>query len=56
MPSAVGFSIRFRGVVVALAFVVIAYAIYTAQRAMHHVYFEPELGLPQIVVQTEAPG
>src|SRR5512136_1439059 len=47
-------SIRFRGVVVLLACVSIAYGIYTAQRASYDVY--PEFVPPQVVVQTEAPG
>ncbi len=54
LSALVGFSIRFRGVVVALACVVIAYGIYTAQRAKYDVY--PEFAPPQVVVQTEAPG
>jgi CzcA family heavy metal efflux pump len=47
-------SIRFRGVIVVLACGVIAYGIYTAQRASYDVY--PEFVPPQVVVQTEAPG
>src|ERR1700736_4521519 len=54
LSALVGFSIRFRGVVVALACVVIAYGIYTAQRAKYDVY--PEFAPPQVAVQTEAPG
>jgi len=47
-------SIRFRGVVVTLACVIIVYGIYTANRASYDVY--PEFAPPQVVVQTEAPG
>ncbi len=47
-------SIRFRGVVVAIACVVIVYGIYTANRASYDIY--PEFAPPQVVVQTEAPG
>lgn len=54
LSALVGFSIRFRGVVVALACLVIAYGIYTAQNAKYDVY--PEFAPPQVVVQTEAPG
>ncbi|MGH9663449.1 MAG: efflux RND transporter permease subunit, partial [Bryobacteraceae bacterium] len=54
LSGLVGFSIRFRDVVVALACVVIAYGIYTAQKAKYDVY--PEFAPPQVVVQTEAPG
>jgi hypothetical protein len=38
LSALVGFSIRFRGVVVALACVVVANGIYTAQSAKYHVY------------------
>lgn len=54
LSALVGFSIRFRGVVVALACLVVAYGIYTAQNAKYDVY--PEFAPPQVVVQTEAPG
>jgi CzcA family heavy metal efflux pump len=50
----IGFSTRFRGVVLALACVAIVYGIYTAQHAKFDVY--PEFAPPQVVVQTEAPG
>lgn len=54
LSALIGFSIRFRGVVVALACVVIAYGIYSARSAKYDVY--PEFAPPQVVVQTEAPG
>lgn len=47
-------SIEFRGVVLALACLVIAYGIYAGWLARFDVY--PEFAPPQVVVQTEAPG
>ena len=54
LKSLVGFSIRFRGVVIALACVVIGYGIYVAGNAKFDVF--PEFAPPQVVIQTEAPG
>ena len=48
------FSIRFRGVVIALACVLTAYGIYVVRNAKYDVY--PEFAPPEVVVQTEAPG
>lgn len=50
----VEFSIRFRGVVVALACVAAGYGIWITTRAKFDVY--PEFAPPQVVIQTEAPG
>ena len=50
----VHFSIRFRGVVIALACVSVGYGIYEVSRAKYDVY--PEFAPPQVVIQTEAPG
>ena len=50
----VGFSIRFRGVILALACLTIFYGVYTLYHARYNVY--PEFAPPQVVVQTEAPG
>jgi len=50
----VEFAIRFRGVVIALACVVVGYGVYTAARARYDVY--PEFAPPLVVIQTEAPG
>lgn len=50
----VAFSIHFRGVVLALSCVVVAYGLYTAWHARLDVY--PEFAPPQVSVQTEAPG
>ena len=50
----VQFSLRHRGVVIALAAIVIAYGLYVATRTRLDVF--PEFAPPQVVVQTEAPG
>ena len=47
-------SIRFRGVIIALACVLVGYGIYTLTRAKYDVY--PEFAPPRAVIQTEAPG
>jgi CzcA family heavy metal efflux pump len=47
-------SLRFRGIVIALAIVAVAYGIYSAINAKYDVF--PEFATPQISVQTEAPG
>src|SRR5206468_5212250 len=47
-------SIRFRGIVVALACLVVGYGVYATWSARYDVY--PEFAPPQVVVQTEAPG
>lgn len=48
------FSIRFRGIVIALACVVVAYGGYSLARASYDVF--PEFAPPQVGIQTEAPG
>ena len=50
----VEFSIRLRGVVIALACLALGYGIYEAERAKLDVF--PEFAPPRVVVQTEAPG
>ncbi len=50
----VHFSLRFRGVIVALACVAIGYGIYVAKNAKLDVF--PNFVPPQVEVQTEAPG
>jgi CzcA family heavy metal efflux pump len=50
----VQFSLRFRGVVIVLACVAIAYGMYVAAHAKLDVF--PEFAPPQVVIQTEAPG
>lgn len=54
LRSLVQFSIRFRGVVIALSCVLAGYGIYILGRAKYDVY--PEFAPPQVVIQTEAPG
>jgi Cu/Ag efflux pump CusA len=50
----VHFSLQFRGVVVALAFLVVGYGIYVAANSKLDVF--PNFVPPEVVVQTEAPG
>ena len=54
LTSIVRSSLRFRGVVIALAFVVLGYGIYALSKAKYEVF--PEFAPPQVMVQTEAPG
>jgi CzcA family heavy metal efflux pump len=48
------FSIRFRGVVIALACIVLGYGVYVLQQSKYDVF--PEFAPPQVAIQTEAPG
>src|SRR5215471_15960944 len=50
----IGFSIRFRGVVIALVCLLLGYGLYTLVQAKYDVF--PEFAPPQIAIQTEAPG
>src|SRR5438270_11727120 len=50
----VHFSLKFRGVVVVLACVLLGYGIYVAKNAKLDVF--PNFVQPQVVIQTEAPG
>ncbi|HKB15101.1 MAG TPA: efflux RND transporter permease subunit, partial [Planctomycetota bacterium] len=52
--SVVGFSVRFRGVLIALALGTVAYGLSVASRARLDIY--PEFAQPQVEIQTEAPG
>src|SRR5436190_2068697 len=54
LRSFVSFSLRFRGVVVALASVIVGYGFFVAAKAKLDVF--PEFVQPQVVVQSEAPG
>lgn len=54
LQAIVQFSLRFRGVVIALACVVIAYGIFAVGRSKLDVF--PDFVPPQVTVQTEAPG
>ena len=47
-------SLRFRGIVVALACLLVGYGVYATWSARYDVY--PEFAPPEVVVQTEAPG
>ncbi len=54
LQGIVRFSIQYRGVVIGLACVLLAYGGYVATRAKYDVY--PEFAPPQVEIQTEAPG
>jgi CzcA family heavy metal efflux pump len=54
LQGLVRFSIRFRGVVIALACLLLGYGAYVIPRAKYDVY--PDFAPPQAVIQTEAPG
>ena len=54
LKSIVRFSLRFRGIVVALACAFLGYGLYSLSQAKYSVF--PEFSPPQVVIQTEAPG
>ena len=54
LRAVVEFSLRLRGVVVALACVIVLYGLYVTEHAKLGVF--PEFAPPQVGVQTEAPG
>ena len=54
LQSIVQFSLRFRGIVLALACVVVGYGVWVAAHAKLDVF--PDFVPPQVTVQTEAPG
>ena len=54
LQALVSFSIRFRGVIVALACLILGYGIYITLHSKYDVY--PEFAPPRVVIQTEAPG
>jgi CzcA family heavy metal efflux pump len=54
LKAIVGFSLRFRGIVIALACLAFGYGIYSALNAKLGVF--PEFAPPQVIIQTEAPG
>jgi len=54
LNSIIRFAVRFRGVVIALAFLLAGYGIYTLSQARQDVF--PEFAPPLAVIQTEAPG
>jgi CzcA family heavy metal efflux pump len=54
LTSIVSFSLRFRGVIIALAFLLAGYGLYSLSLAKYDVF--PEFAPPQVVIQTEALG
>ena len=54
LNALVRFSLRFRGVVVALACLLFCYGIYISSHAKLDVF--PNFVQPQVVIQTESPG
>jgi CzcA family heavy metal efflux pump len=54
LSSIVHLSIRHRGVIIALAFILVGYGLYSFSRAKYDVF--PEFAPPQAMIQTEAPG
>jgi Cu/Ag efflux pump CusA len=50
----VRFSIRFRGIAISLACVLLVYGVYSLTRVPYDVF--PEFAPPQVSIQTEAPG
>src|SRR6266508_4141812 len=54
LRALVQFSLRYRGVVIALACVVLGYGLYVAYNAKLDVF--PNFVQPQVVIQSEAPG
>src|SRR5262245_49087272 len=50
----IAFALRFRGIVTALSLLLVAYGIYSLNRASYDAF--PEFAPPQVNVQTEAPG
>ena len=54
LNSVVRFSLRFRGIIIALAIIFLVYAVYSLAQTPYDVF--PEFAPPQVVIQTEAPG
>lgn len=54
LKAIVHFSLKYRGVVLALALVLLVYGFYDLHQAQYDVF--PEFAPPQAVIQTEAPG
>ncbi len=54
LNAIVGFSLRFRGVVLSLAIALLGYGIYALTQAKYDVF--PEFAPPVVGIQTEAPG
>ncbi|HVA72467.1 MAG TPA: efflux RND transporter permease subunit [Candidatus Limnocylindrales bacterium] len=54
LNAIVRFSLRFRGIVIALACALLGYGLYSLTQARYDVF--PEFAPPQVVVSTDAPG
>ena len=54
LPAIVRSSLRFRGIIIALASALLGYGIYSLTQVRYDVF--PEFAPPQVVIQTEAPG
>jgi CzcA family heavy metal efflux pump len=54
LKAIVRFSLRFRGIVIALACALLGYGVYSLGRARFDIF--PEFAPPQVAIQTEAPG
>jgi CzcA family heavy metal efflux pump len=54
LNAIVHFSLRFRGIVIALACALLGYGVYSLSRARYDVF--PEFAPPRVVIQAEAPG
>src|ERR1700694_3568428 len=54
LSAIVRFSLRFRGIVIALACALLGYGVYSFTQARYDVF--PEFAPPQVVIQTEAAG
>ena len=54
LRAIVRFSLRFRGIIVALACALLGYGLYALMRARYDVF--PEFAPPEVSIQTEAPG
>ena len=54
LSAIVRFSLRFRGIIIALACALLGYGLYSLTQARYDVF--PEFAPPQVVIQTEAPG
>ena len=54
LRAIVEFSLRFRGIVIALACLTVLYGLYATEHARLGVF--PEFAPPQVTIQTEAPG
>ena len=52
--AVIGFAVRFRGIVIALACVLVAYGVHSLARAKYDVF--PEFAPPQVGIETEAAG